>query len=266
MTVITVSRQLGSHGDEIAARVAEALGLRLVDADTIHRAAQQAGVPQMALVELQHEGEHGLANQVLKALQTMPSLQSSYPVSSQPSRIEDSPSPEPDTAPPSTLSGGKAETAYSGRSGLTLPFTGLFSPTVPPISASLEEYVRMVGLVIRGLARAGNVLIMGRGGQILLSKHPDALHVQIVAPVAYRVKVVMAREGLNQRAAQNRIRASDRARFDYVRRYHDADWLDPSLYHLVINTGRVPVATAVDLIITAKRAMLDVKGLTNNQE
>jgi hypothetical protein len=26
-----------------------------------------------------------------------------------------------------------------------------------------------------------------------------------------------------------------------VRRYHDADWLDATLYHLTINTGCVPV-------------------------
>ena len=65
----------------------------------------------------------------------------------------------------------------------------------------------------------------------------------------------MDRQGLDKRAAQNRVRASDRARFDYVRRYHDADWLDPTLYHLVINTGRVPVQTAVDLIIAAQQAL-----------
>jgi hypothetical protein len=145
-------------------------------------------------------------------------------------------------------------TTYPDLSSLTIPFGGLFSPTVPPISASLEGYVHMVGLVIRGLAREGNVLILGRGGQVLLSKHPGALHVQIVAPLAYRVEVVMAREGLGRRATQNRIRASDRARFDYVRRYHGRDWLDPTLYHLVINTGRASVETAVDLITAAQRA------------
>jgi cytidylate kinase len=266
MTVITISRQLGSHGEEIATAVAEALGLRLIDADTIHRAARRAGVPQMALAELRHEGEHGLATQVLKALRTMPILQNPYPVSPQAPAPEESKRTAPDTVPSLAPSGGEAEPGYSSLPGLALPFTGLFSPTAPPISASLEEYVRMVGLVIRGLAREGNVLIIGRGGQVLLRDHPRALHVQIVAPLTCRVKVVMGREGLNKRAAQNRVRASDRARFDYVRRYHDADWLDPSLYHLVINTGRVPVTTAVDLIIAAKRALLDPQDAADIQE
>jgi cytidylate kinase len=113
----------------------------------------------------------------------------------------------------------------------------------------------MVGLVIQGLAREGNVLLVGRGGQVLLRNHPSAVHIQIVAPLHYRQTIVMQRFEMNKREAQNRIRASDRARFDYVRRYHDADWLDPSLYHLVINTGCVPVSTAVDLIIATQQAI-----------
>jgi cytidylate kinase len=238
MTVITLSRQMGSHGEEIATQLAQTLGLRLIDAQTINQAAQRAGVPQMALAELEHEKERGLANRVLKALRTMPSL--------------------------SPL--GEAGVARPDLSGLTIPFAGLFSPTVPPISASLEGYVLMVGLVIRGLAREGNVLILGRGGQVLLRKHPAALHVQIVAPLAYRIQVVMAREGSDQRAAQNRVRASDRARFDYVRRYHDADWLDPTLYHLVINTGHVPVDTAAELIMVAQRATMEAFDRENVDE
>ena len=113
----------------------------------------------------------------------------------------------------------------------------------------------MVGLVIRGLAHEGNVLILGRGGQVLLKTHPGALHVQTVAPFDHRVEEIMARHKLPIRDAQNPVRASDRARFDYLRRYHDADWLASTLYHLVLNADRLPVATATDLIITAQRAI-----------
>jgi hypothetical protein len=54
------------------------------------------------------------------------------------------------------------------------------------------------------------------------------------------------------------VRASDRGRADYLRRYHGVDWLDPTLYHLVINTGWVSVATAVDLIVAAQQALAQV--------
>lgn len=229
MTVITLSRQLGSHGEEIATGVAQALNLRLIDAETINRAAQKSGVPQIALAELEHDRERSLTNRVLNALQAMPGV----------SRLSD------------------AGSVYPEPPGLTIPFAGLFSTTVPPLSAWLDGYVRMVGLVVRGLAREGNVLLVGRGGQVLLHNHPQALHIQVVAPRAYRLNVVMERQDLNKKEAKGRIRASDRARFDYVRRYHDADWLDPTLYHLVINTGWVSVPTAVNLIIQTQQALAE---------
>lgn len=246
MTVITVSRQLGSHGEEVAAQVAQALNLRLIDAQTINQAAQKAGVPAIALAEMEQEGKRGLANQVLKALRAMPSLGSPAAYMSS---LDD-----------------EVGVSYPELKSPAYPLSGLFSPTVPPISASLEGYVRMVDLVIRGLAREGNVLIFGRGGQVLLRHHPGALHLQIVAPRAYRVRVIMARLDMDQRSAQNRLRASDRARADYVRRYHDANWLDPTLYHLTINTGRIPIASAVDLIIAAHKAITRAPGENSTDE
>jgi cytidylate kinase len=238
MTIITLSRQLGSHGEEIATEVAQTLGLRLVDAATINQAAQRSGVPQVALAEMEREGERGLATRVLKALRTMPSL----------SPISEMGMTQPDL------------------SGLTIPFAGLFSPTMPPLSASLDGYVHMVDLVIRGLAREGHVLIVGRGGQVLLGKHAGATHVQIVAPQDFRIGVIMERLGLDRRTAQNRVRASDRARFDYVRRYHNVDWLDPTLYHLTINSSRASVATAVDLIMTTAAAARQPPASSTNHE
>lgn len=231
MTVITISRQLGSLGGDIAASVAQELGLRLIDAETINRAAERAGVPRIALAELETEGERGLASRVLKAMRAMPLL--------------------PSTSSRPTVSGDVA----SPRTSTLYPFGGLFSPTVPPISSSLEGYVRMVGLVIRGLAHEGNVLILGRGGQMLLKNYPGALHVQTVAPFTQRIEVVMSRYGLSEREAQQRVRASDRARFDYLRRYHDVDWLDPTLYHLVLNTARLPAPATVKLIVAAHESV-----------
>lgn len=246
MTVITISRQLGSLGGDIASSVAQELGLRLIDAETINRAAERAGVPRIALAELETEGERSLASQVLKALRTMPLLPSSA------------------SRPASLAESGEGS---SGRIASTIfPFAGLFSPTVPPISASVEGYVRMVGLVIRGLAHEGNVLILGRGGQMLLKNHPTALHVQTVAPFTQRIEVVASRYGLSEREAQQRVRASDRARADYLRRYHDVDWLDPTLYHLVVNTASLPAPTIVKLIISAQQAVNRVDSAANMDE
>jgi cytidylate kinase len=232
MAVITLSRQLGSRGDELASRVAEEMGLYLIDATMINRAALKAGVPEVALAELDLNRQRGLVEQVLGALRTMPTLRRA---------------PGPTTKP--------ASSEHRPDSGVGFPFPGLFSPTVPPISASLESYERMVGMVIRGLARQGGVVIVGRGGQALLRKYPCALHVLAVAPQSLRVDTVQARLGGTKREAQSRVRASDRARADYLRRYHGIDGMDPANYHLTINTGRLSLDAAVTLISAAERAL-----------
>jgi cytidylate kinase/L-amino acid N-acyltransferase YncA len=47
--VVTIARQLGSGGEEVAAQVAERLGIPLLDQEIISRAAQTAGVSEQAL-------------------------------------------------------------------------------------------------------------------------------------------------------------------------------------------------------------------------
>jgi cytidylate kinase len=48
---------------------------------------------------------------------------------------------------------------------------------------------------------------------------------------------------------------NDRARTAYVKHFYGADPADPRLYHLVIDTTRLPASAAVDLIAAAARAL-----------
>jgi hypothetical protein len=220
MTIVTISRQLAAGGSEIAAGVSKALGLRVIDHETIDQAAMDCGVPEIALHELGYEGRRGLMQRILDALKTSPSI-------------------------PTTIEMQRRESIVS----LAMPPRSVFTPAMPLLSAAMEEYVRMVGLVIQNLAKEGNVLILGRASQILLRDSPGALHVQVVAPLATRVQKLMCLEELNQRQATQRILASDGARGEYLRRYYGVNWLDPHLYDLVINTGRITVPTAVQLVV-----------------
>jgi cytidylate kinase len=110
-------------------------------------------------------------------------------------------------------------------------------------------------MVIRNLAQEGKVVLVGRGGQVLLQDMPQALHVQIVAPFPSRVATLVEREGIEEGEAAAKLRASDKARKDYLWRYHRVDWLDPTLYDLVINTAKVPCSLVVDLIVNTYREL-----------
>jgi cytidylate kinase len=84
---------------------------------------------------------------------------------------------------------------------------------------------------------------------------PGALHVQIVAPFEQRTIMLAERDGIEQEEAARRVKASDQARRDYMRRYHRVDWLDPSLYDMVINTDKIAVPLAASMIVDAFRQL-----------
>jgi cytidylate kinase len=53
--VITISRQVGTDGEEVARLVAEQLGLRLLDYRVVQEAAQEAGVSPETVSEAEHK-------------------------------------------------------------------------------------------------------------------------------------------------------------------------------------------------------------------
>jgi hypothetical protein len=116
-----------------------------------------------------------------------------------------------------------------------------------------EDYRRETERIIREHAEHGAV-VLGRGGAIVLREHPEALHVRLDGPPERRVEQLVALEGLDRATAERRRRAGDRAREAYVRHFYGADARDPSLYHLVIDSTAVPLATVVELIAVAAGA------------
>src|SRR6266567_1629628 len=105
--------------------------------------------------------------------------------------------------------------------------------------------------VIEGAVAAGQVVIVGRGAQVLLAQRRDVLHVRIVAPLDKRIIYVMQREGLDQNAARARVQVKDRDRARYLQVEHNKDSGDPHLYDLVVNTSILDLDSVVDLLSLA---------------
>lgn len=225
LPIVTLSRQLTSGGDAIARGVAQALELRLVDRRIINQAAVEAGVPRVAMEELEYEGRRSLVDRILSVVYGMPAI-------------------------PTTL-----ESASRDVSAASTMFGSFLSPLRPPMSLSMQEYVRVVGMVIRYLAREGNVVIVGRGGQVVLKDVAGVLHVRVIASFAQRVATLIAREGIDRREAMARLRASDRARANYLERYHGVNWQDTTLYNLILNTDNFPLSAAVAAVVGACQAL-----------
>lgn len=211
--IITVSRQLGSDGETVARAVAASLGLTVVDRETIRAAALQAGVHADLLQRLMYVGQRKVADDIIQPLGNV----------------------APDVAV--TAAGN--------------PLLGLYAPPVSGDTVSLQEAARAVGKIILAIAARDNVLIVGQGGQALLQGHPGACHVLFVAPLEVRVANVAKWHGLSMREARRRVRGTDESRADFLARYYGIRWLDPQLYHLVINTGLVSTGDAEALLTRA---------------
>lgn len=126
-------------------------------------------------------------------------------------------------------------------------FERLFFST--PVYQSLYE-----ALVLE-LASQGDVIIVGRGAQIVLSAFPRVLKVRVVASLETRLTHMGAVHGLAPDEALDFIRRHDHRREALVRQIYDQAPDDWKFFDLVINTDRLDVGAGVGLIAEAMAAL-----------
>ena len=122
------------------------------------------------------------------------------------------------------------------------------------ISLSKKEiraFRKALRQVMEELYDAGNVVILGRAGQIILRERPGVLHVRVVAPARLRAERVAARYQISHAKAVARIEASDKNRRKFLKRFFNIDWDDPQFYDLLINTAHLDAIQNARLILQA---------------
>jgi CMP/dCMP kinase len=224
MAVITISRQYGSGGDQVAELVSKTLGYRLFDKRLIAQAAEEEGISESMAVDY-NEDTHEVQS-ILERL-------------------------------------------FHNYANAAQRLAWLEDPTLAskPEAVDLNAYTA-VGLVKRAVKagwQMGNMVILGRAGQVLLRDAPNTLHIRIEAPLEdriQRVKGLMKQEKKDysatidiRREAQDLIIRRDTASADYLKRFFDVDWADPLLYHLLINTSKVTIEQAALLIVDLVKEM-----------
>jgi cytidylate kinase len=187
MSAITISRQMGSLGCQIAFTVAEKLGFKLVWRELINEAARRTGTPEVALAAIDELGLLGIC-----------------------------PSPK-----------------------------------------ACRAYHQAVKEIMYELAEQGNIVILGRAGQVILGNRGDTLHIRLIAPTPKRIARIAERMGITEERARAQVEASDRYRSDYLRRFYHTNWNNPDLYNLVINTGALEIDQAAELICQSFHTCID---------
>ena len=109
--------------------------------------------------------------------------------------------------------------------------------------------------VIRKLTEEGPCVLVGRCTDYILRKEKNCFNIFIHAPLSNRVETVRRREAISEQAARELILKMDKIRSSYYNYYTSKKWGDTSSYDLTINTSKISVDNAVDLILDFRKYM-----------
>jgi cytidylate kinase len=102
---------------------------------------------------------------------------------------------------------------------------------------------------ILALAQQGNVLIRGWGAAALFRDIPQVISVRICTPMALRVRLMTERLGIEDAdAIRQEIERFDAAHAKTMRASFNVERDDALLYHMVLNTARMPIDACVKAI------------------
>jgi cytidylate kinase len=98
------------------------------------------------------------------------------------------------------------------------------------------------------LAARDNVILLGRGVQLVLREFPGIFHARIVAPEELRIKQIAGEQSLSEQAASDYMHSQDSQRNALIQSIYKIDLNEFELYDMVLNTASFSVEAAADLI------------------
>jgi len=100
----------------------------------------------------------------------------------------------------------------------------------------------------RSIAQEHSCVIIGRCADYVLRDHPGLVSVFVHSDIERRVSRVMERANMNAEQARQAIKKTDRRRSSYYNYFTDRNWGGVDNYDLSVDSGRVGVEGAVELI------------------
>jgi cytidylate kinase len=119
------------------------------------------------------------------------------------------------------------------------------------ISNKPAIFLDLMEALIYEVAKKGQGVIIGHGGQFLLRDFGCALHVLIYADRSTRVRHAMEQEAISREIAERLIQQSDDHQAGFFRFAFHRAWNDLSLFDLVISTEKMSAPSAAKIIIEA---------------
>ncbi len=118
----------------------------------------------------------------------------------------------------------------------------------PPIL----KLVHKTSSTILKLAQVGNVIIVGRGANIITSHFKNTFHIRLIAPKNVRRRNIERKLNVTRKEAEEILESEDKSRREYIETYFRKDIDDPLLYDVMINTAKLDE----DLLVKFLRDMI----------
>jgi cytidylate kinase len=131
--------------------------------------------------------------------------------------------------------------------------TGGMPPPVPddPPPPRGDELRRFIADAIEAVAAEGHVVIGAHGASFALGARDDLLRVFVTAPAATRARRVAREQRVDTSEAERQIRAADKTRADYLKRFYNIDREGLTQYDLVVNTEGLSPNEAASIVVRA---------------
>jgi cytidylate kinase len=233
VAIVTLSGQVGAGARDIGRLAAERLGIDYVDQVILVEAARELGVPLESIVT-HDERTESLGERLAHMLNNF---------------LERS------------AAAGVSDPMLGGAGGLDVVLGQTYAEAAAAgeDDVSDEIYIQTLANLIQDVAAHDNVLIIGRGSQVILRDQPNATHVLVVAPKERRAAYIAERDGVSLEEAAKTVQTQEKGRRSFHERFFKIDVNDPAHYHLTLNAGRLTPDQMASLI--ASTAQLPVPGV-----
>ena len=227
MAVVTFNGPIGAGGPEVGALTARLLNSDYVDRLILAEAAKRIG-STVEVLEIKEQRAIQMRDRLTYFFQTV---------------LERS-----------AMSGAGGEPYFN--SGMVyLPSEEYTDLAEEPVTAAQrlndQHFIDVTSAVIKEMAKAGNVVIIGRGSNMILKKVPGVLHVGLVTPSELRVRTIVEREHLSWKEAEKYATNLEKARVIYFKKFFKVDPNSPHLFHMTLNMPEVGVETAAHIAASA---------------
>lgn len=128
--------------------------------------------------------------------------------------------------------------------------TELFQTSFSKFPTQVAVY-RKLAEIVRTMAYNGNVIIVGRAGNVITKGLANGFHVRLIAPARWKVKRLNDLYGMPIKEAEQAIVTKDKERDSYIRDFLKYENSDPLNYHMVLNMGEMSSEEASKIISEA---------------